>query len=762
MSLKKFIYFIIDDQGRCGQIVNGVVVYLTSPKALPQAPDGNQEISIGWERSAMYFGNVRTFSLDLGALMEFATILRSDWYNNNVDLIRYLLIKKLTYEYTTTTYKEYYKQYYKGQIDFSTINDDQGGFRVNFRLIDGGLQRLLKAHETTVYEIPLDGDAKNITMDGTFITGLFRWFVSAFTDLGSGYPSLFQLPNDNPIPGAAFFDVMMSFNAIPDDDTLEYFMEVTQDIDGVHITGLLTDFNALGSSGPLSVNLYVFNKITNSIRLNIDLTPDDPYPEHYNLVVDETIDLIVGDRLFLRTGSHFLGEGNWNVNAKSKPPDSVITAFTMYDLGRKLIEKITGSADNLESTLLPLQNILYTSIDGVRSIVGAAIKTSWKDYWQEVNVRCMAEMHITDTKIVIEERLNVYGVEPGKVAIELGEVKDLKINDAVDLMATSIKVGNAEQQIDDTNGKYDFNGYMVFNTPIKSIPDKQLDLQSPYKASCYEIEQTRANYEGKTTTDKETDNDVMAIAAVPDVYQNTFDTLGSFFADGTPIAPGLPLLTIVAANPRIVPGMKLRITGTVSNNQDITIASAQPWFFGQLIVPNEALVDEASVNMTIEIIHGEYYALDRSIAVDQLVDPDVDQDIKDSLYNLPLTPKRILMTHAREIAGMLFGYAGNSLVFSSANRNKELISDGLIEKADVPIASLGLPMFRPKYFEFDIISPVDLPEIHESDPSPLFAFLWNMIRYTGFQLRDGIAPNDLEEQTFKLLACPENDLLNLI
>jgi hypothetical protein len=36
------------------------------------------------------------------------------------------------------------------------------------------------------------------------------------------------------------------------------------------------------------------------------------------------------------------------------------------------------------------------------------------------------------------------------------------------------------------------------------------------------------------------------------------------------------------------------------------------------------------------------------------------------------------------------------------------------------------------------------------------------VRYTGFFIRGGIALNDLEEQTFKLLACPENDLLPLI
>lgn len=768
MSLKKFLYFITEKDGRTRQVVNGVVTSLNQPKALPQAPDGNQEIAIGWERSPVYYGNIRNFSLPLGFVGEGRQILQNDFYKFNIDRELYLLVKQLAYEWDDTTFKEYYRQLYKGQFDFSTFIDDQGEYRATVGLMEGNLHRFLKANEGTVYEMPFDMDAKNVYMDGMYILGSFRWFVGQYVGLAAGYPGLYQFANDNAIPGLAIFDVqLMESPGAPDGDNLEYFAEAAQDIQAIHITGTLTGFNAIGAPGPLSVLLYVYNRITDTITQTIDLTPDDPYPENYNLLIDQTINLDEGDRIFLHTNSNFQGEGELRMDAKSKPESSVIRGFTLYDVGRKLIEKITGSADNFASSLLENlvgvkgHEVILTSGDGVRGIANASLKTSWRDYWKFVDVHCMAQMTVGE-KISIEQRITAFRPAADQTPIALGEVKKLKVTPALDYLFTSVKVGHAEQQVDDTNGKFDFNGYMVFTSPVKGIPDKQLDLQSSYKTSPYEIEQTRANYEGKLTTDKETDNDVFALAVLPQDDDNIFETTASFRADGTPFAPGKPFLSIVAGIPTIRPGMKIKVTGTVSNDGEYTVQSAGAWFFGQLIVLNEPVVDEDIAVMTVEILEGQMYTLDRSIAITQLTDPDVSEEIKETVFNVPFTPKRVLLTHAPWLAGCLFDYADGKLVFSSANRNKELIAGGVIEKADVTVASLGAPMFQNKYIEFETVSPVDMVEVLDLNANPSFNPLWSDISLPGFFIRGGIALNDLEEQTFKLLALPDTNFLPLI
>lgn len=771
MSLPKFLYFITEKDGRTRQIVNGVVTSLNSAKALLQAPDGNQEISIGWERSQLYRGNIRNFGLELGFVGEGGTILRNDYYKFGIKRELYLLVKRLTYEWTDTTFKEYYKQLYKGQYDFSTVNDDQGGYRFNIGLMEGGLQRLLKANESTTYALPFDLDAKNIYMDGMYISGQYRWIIPQGTAPVRRYPAMFLLNNDNPIPGLAVFDVQFgpTTTSDPDGETISYLGEVSQDISDVNMQWVVPIIDS--GSGVLNFRLFVFNTVTQTIRIDTVLTPTPPYLDGASIPVNETIDLLKGDRIFIAYGVTVpttveWGEHTVTLTAKSKPLPSFIKGFTLYDVGRKLIEKITGNADDFDSTLLAdlIANfgseIILTSGDGVRGITDAALKTSWKDFYKFVDVMLMTQMTITD-KIRIFDRITAYQPVSVKPAIALGEIKNLKVTPAIDEMFTSVKVGHQDQQIDDTNGKFDFNGNMIFTSPEKSIPDKQLDLQTPYKASPYEIEQTRANYEGKTTTDKETDNDVFAIAVQKsgeDIFESssTFDpTGGPFYTDN--------LISIVAGSPEIRAGMKIRITNATNpdNNKDYTIKNSATWFFGQLLQTNETITAESGAVITIEILEGQIYTLDRNISIEQLTVPDVDVEIKQSVYNVRLSPKRILLRHSTWLAGCLYGHTGE-LILTSANRNKELIAGGIIEKANVSISSLGDPMFIPQYFEFDLTSPINMVEDLGNDPNPNYSFPWNNSDYAGFFLRGGIALNDLEEQTFKLLCMPHVDLLNLI
>lgn len=761
MSKKKFLYVLAEEDGRSRTVINGVVTSTSQVKPLPQAPDGNQEISIGWERSFLYWGNIRNFSLPLGFVMTAATILRNDWYKFNIDRKLFLIILRLTYEFTVSTYKEYYKLYYKGELDFSTIDDAKGDHRVNINIMEGGLQKLLKANENTKFDIPFDEDAQNVLMDGMYINGNFRWFIPASPEGPLVYPGVYLLTNDNPIPGLAIFTVQEEpVGAGPGDEITAYFALATQNIPNVRFQATFLNVQ-LGSSMPFfEAELYTWNTVTQTFRIIKNFNSND-YVEGQTVTMDETFDLFAGERLLFSKSFGF-DESKMSLTAKSKPLPGYIKMFTLYELGRKIVEKLTGSAGNFSSVFLQTINIGLSSGDGVRGLAGAGVKISWKDYFAIVDIYTKAGMQITD-KIVIENRELYFTPESlANPAIELGEVKNLSITPAIEFMGTSIKVGHAEQQVDDTNGKYDFNGFQIWNTPVKRIADKEIDLQAPSKAGPFEIEQTRANYEGKTTTDRESDNNIFALAVLPDDALNGFDALASFAADGTPFAPGEPVIYLDTNLPLLAAGQRVNVTGSASNDGQYTVKIAAAWFFGQVVVLNEPVTDENNVNIHIEIVNGKFYTLDRTPSVDVLYDPDLDQDTKDSIYNVPLSPRRILQTHANWLAGALYGYAPAALTFESANRNKLLVSDGVAEVAPMPIATMPAPMFLPFWAEFDTLAPVDLVEILKANSNPVFAFIHESVRYTGFLWKAGIAPNMLEEQTFKLLFCPENDILSLI
>lgn len=766
MSKPRFIYLLQEADGRYRQIKNGVVTSLITPWALPHAPNGNQEISLGWQRSETYYGTIPSFSVELGFVLEGRKILKNDLYKYNIDRELWLVIKRLTYSSDPAVYNEVYKTWYSGQIDFSTAEDNHEDYQFKCNILDGGVRKLMTANEGTEYSIPLAGDAGVVYMDGSYINGDFKWFISRYETLASGYPSIIQLSNDNPIPGLALLDVQMNLvGGAPNANSLDYFAQLTQDIANVHLTGEINGLNPFGVSGPLSVTLYVFNMNTGTLRETIDLTPADPYPANYTLQIDQTLNLQKGDRLFLKSASSFNGEGSLRLRAKSKPLPSYVPGYTLYQLGRKLVEQITGDPDNFKSDFLQAnQTTLITSGDGVRSLAGAGVKITWRDYWKIVNVYHMAECQITRTSVRIEERGVAYSQANSPVA--LGNVKKLKVAPAVDLMYTDIKVGHKEQKVDDTNGRFDFNGYEVFKTPINGIEARTLDLQAPCKASPYEIEQTRSNFENKTTTDKEEDNDLYAIAVIADDAHNISELVAVFHPGTYPILPGANGVRFPSVNPTYRIGQRLSISNTVSNNGQFTVKNVYliPGQ-GQFVELVETVVAESTSPgfAHVEILSGKFYLLDRSITIEQLVaTDDVDAETKASLFNVPLSPKRILQKHYRWLAGMCWHYGTGQLKFTSANRNSEMIAGGIVEKENVSVTALGLPMFQPFYLEFDTLAPQNIAEVLDADPFPVFRPTWEEVDYDGFLIRVGIAPNTEEEQTYKLLSTPDNDFEWLI
>jgi len=136
-----------------GNIIAGSSVsVLAGQLPLTFTPDGWQEISIAWERNLTKFGNVRNFSLPLKFVVDGAKIIRSIVYSTNFETKVFLLIKRLKIVTSPIDYNYFYEDYYRGEIDLSTFNDEESTVTVN--IMEGDLHKKLKANEGTTYEIP--------------------------------------------------------------------------------------------------------------------------------------------------------------------------------------------------------------------------------------------------------------------------------------------------------------------------------------------------------------------------------------------------------------------------------------------------------------------------------------------------------------------------------------------------------------------------------------------------------------------------------
>lgn len=750
--MKDVLFFLVEADGRVRQIVNGVVTSIGTRKSLPQAPIGSQEISLGWQRSDEYYGNIRAFSLPLGFVMDGAKILRNDAYKFNVDRELYLLILKYVSEIDTINYKNYYKFLYKGQIDFSTFKDKQGDRIVEVQIMEGGLNKLLKSQANTKYSIPFDDDAINVLMDGIdlFEKHNFVTINEGTVFEGPGLMGIAFVSKEGQSSGVATFTVYPG--ALPGSlsTSSEYFLITTDAITDMRIKGRF-DFTFTNPPATPSFEVVLITPAGRTISLgtgNTSISTFD-FDETFSTSAGEKFFLVLSElaNLFAGSGVEF-SETNIELTYFNRAASSVVKAFRPYDLYKKICIKMGIDEQYAISTKLQSCSFCITCGDGIRGLDNSAIKTTLNEFFKAFNVYLMAGLSVENNTLRFEGREHFFVPDSVTPATELGDAKDMEITMATDLMFSSIKIGHADQVVDDVNGKYDFNGSHVYSSPVKSV-NKQLDLQSPWKAGPYEIEITRLNLEGKTTTDNSNDNDVFVIDVDCVNIATSAPILLSFIASGNYI--------VFQSTTKVVAGQRFQIIGSASNDRIYTVTEVEDLGATQTVHTDATItVTEAAVNVTIAWLTGQIFELDRSINVTAGVPS------PETIFNVRLSPDRLLVTHYPWIRSFLYGYDSEEVKFESTNRNSDLVAGGLIQKRNHPIDEMGTPIALPFYLEHGTRVPTDLVEVLETNINKCFATDWENTRYTGFLLKAGIAPVNAGEQTYKHLLTYENDPETLI
>ena len=512
---KDFLYCITDEQGRSFYVQNGLVQSpVSTPMPLPVTPDGWQEKSIKYARNMTSFGMWRTFTTPLKYVKEAALIVRNQLYRFGTETKLFQVIHQLDKRFTGGWVHRFF---YKGELDLSQADDDDTSISVN--IMEGDLIKLFKANESTVYELDIDvPDAVVVKMDGHYLNEKHSFlipeirqdlshlmFVSFINKEGTAFGVV-----SNTVFGHTFY---------PDFTTSdENFFEVTQDIPGMNLKGQVS-FDCIGGSGtPYSLHLR-----TNTGRDLEMFTPVLPVTgQSYTFNFDFTFDAFKGEKFFLVSapmGSGFIAdykETRFNLSFKSRYQTTYIKALRPAYVAQKLLDKITGGGYAFSSTYLTTEweNLLITSGDGIRAydatghlisgFTAPKLKISWADFYEGYNVPCNLTEGIRNQQLFIEKKENAF--QP-TVQVALGEVNNMRpsTKDAKEFQFNVVKIGYPNTQTEDVNGKDEFNVTQTYTSPI-TRSNKALELISKIIASMYEIEITRINTDGKTTTDDNNDN----------------------------------------------------------------------------------------------------------------------------------------------------------------------------------------------------------------------------------------------------------------
>ena len=767
MARKGFIYFLfnkdkkplyVDDNGFVQVGTDDYFKPDGQPARLTYSPDGWKDTLVKYARNIKYWGVLRDYTVPMKFVGDGAKILRKQiWEENGTETTTYLGIAKL--DRTGLPYNYY--NWYLSEINFSKFVQSKTGFQVE--ALEGGLTKIFKANENTKYEIDIDEDPEhiNIEMDGMEFD--FKRVFGVVPDqilrpVPNYYIGLTETAREGNVPDVEFQDILPQ-NSIPYPNDLWITRCGRDQVFRLH--GYLSAYYNISDGLVMRVDV---NNGQDTIETNYPILDMTGTPaaagstQRYEF--DITFTVPAGSRAHIKifttsstggTDNVTLKEGEFNLEYVYRYMSSTIKALRPFRLLDRLIYKMTEGKYTAKSTRLEsMLDYCVTSGDALRGITGAKIKTSLSDFFKAFFSRFNICLTVHNDQLVMEPMGDFFKTD---IICDLGEVDDVTVTPAEDLLQNTIKAGYDKQDYTDANGKYETNQGQQWTMPVvKTV--RELDMTSPYRADPFGIELLRINYDKKTTTDTSSDNDtfILNITTENPPISATVD-----FVDGSPDFMLIPGSTPFRA------GQRIRITTIPSagpNDGDYTIAGVGSIFGAQVVFLGTTLTPITGQNIQITFLSQAVYNLYRPpySSVTGIPHPDY-------AFNLELTPKKGLLANASYLRSVLDLLDTEKIKFQSADKNAELSTTlagvTVTEKEDIQIGGLAAPFFRPYYINMRTKVPVNLVELLKANPWGKIKFTYNGTDFYGYIMDGGIRPSTNDAQTWKLLSAPENDLSKL-
>lgn len=507
------------------------------------APDGwDKDTEVTYERSLAYFGLIRSLAVPLEFVLDGAAILRKAYYTYGIEAEVRIEVEQLQ----NATWS--YLAIFRCDIDFSQFRDYPD--HVSVTLMESGTARNVKAYETVKNEYALTGsDVVNIKLPGV-----------AFIEEATGIFTPNIIEESRYIPG---FDITKAFTTPDFAETRStslveigdggfsgsdaYFVKAFRNLT-INMKGNIRIGYFRGFFGDPGFSLQLRDQ-TNALVKELHYYPG-PSAE-LNIPIDESIAMTEGQQLYFyirgdSTQSWIIlleDSGQLDLDYSTTSDESDCKGITAMNLYKRIMRKISpGSAVSSHLLTNKWKNLIFTSGDGIREIEKAKIKISFKEFFDTINAIEDAGFGLENGTAALE--LASYFARDIQI-LDLGEVKDLSIEPARELIFNSIKVGYNDGNTDEKDGRQEYNSGQVWSLPITRV-QKEKNWVSPTRADQYGIEKIRVDYNvkkqkaedaGKETADTSSDNDVFMIYCAID-GDNYRPVLGSSYDEVSGVLSG--------------------------------------------------------------------------------------------------------------------------------------------------------------------------------------------------------------------------------
>jgi hypothetical protein len=702
MQGKKFLFFLTDELGRSFYVENGLVQVSSQPRELTFAPGEWEDMLIDDVRNQKYFALDRNFTIPLNAVEDSALILKDQFYRIGIEAIVYLVILKQALFYDGTEYGYYYKSFYKGEVDLTNFNHT--GPIVNMQVMEGGLAKLIKAKENITYEIPLDTPGYElILMDGIILKEGVNYSSASVdlkkSDFGSYFiPPLIHISSDSSLNPGVLFNS-------PNIESMT----------SSPFNYLRTSPNSLAKANPDNVSPVILN-ITGQIIYQVKRN-----------------DGALGIRLrfFKRSQT----AANQNVYLLPTVPAGGSTVGVTY----------TANV-NLAISLAPGEDLFfyveYIGTTGAMDTVIAFLPTT--------NLRINYDFKFKQTLIKALPPLIVFKelirlITDGKYTAQsnlLTAFDNLKLTSGDGIRGFDKAV--LKTNLSDFFKAYDvhLDAGMGSISGILRLENKSffVDYASPIQMG--EVSKLSIHPA----------KDYIYNTIITGQRDVTYDNVNGKQEFQGRVQWSTPITRVTKELDRMSPYrqdsygiefIRINLEGktTTDNSGDSDVF----------------MICTEKIKFATSLEGQNLYYLDRSL------NPTATGLIETTTpFNLWLSPARMLHRSGRYVHSLFYRLDGKQIVFQTTDKNKELVSGGIVEKGSVGIGGLGKEYFLPIEFTFECPAPEDLIEILDLTPVRPFQFSYLGLTFLMLPLKSGVKAGNNEVQTYSGLCWPDADLTQLI
>ncbi|MDR2653173.1 MAG: hypothetical protein LBC68_12840 [Prevotellaceae bacterium] len=700
-----------------------------------------------------------------------------------------------------------YKDNFHGKLDFATQFINEMNF-VQCGVLEAGMKKAITKDGKTNYDMPFDNDAVDIEVtEGMQLKENVRYSAENTSELfvssGPGYwiVGTFTInlnlddANSNILTSALRFGSQSGFlGGQAAQTTLVPFLTTTQANQEFDITI------------PLKLDIKIKSKHLNSntnLYLSIYDVTTEPPQRHYDLKIFKFSDLDIIDGFFVGefnvTASVIFTIGNnikkyaimfgalngIAVDNSYLPKDVVFDvegnisfdfwgivnsgtfnfkAYRAETFGQKLLDKIYQGATFEVPFLQQMEQndmqLFITSADAIRGIKptdeqpqGALIKTNFNEFLK--NLDCLystaQKANNTESKFDIVKKPDIF--DANNEILNLGKVKNLQaIMPETDWFKNNVQVGYEKQEYNYPLGRQDFANTLEFNNDI-DLAQQKMELISKYRADYTGVHLLHFDYVNSDKKDSKSDNDVFWILAFKKQVQVSHDVI---YTRTLPLSQSVSSIYI-SAGQSVQRGQEL---------MHVKINNSSPLIEFPVYAEWSGVITSLNVSVGSSVSNGTLLCVIRETTQWQAISGESELNFQinglegGGYFNIMLSPKQMLINHARFFASILDKHAKILRYTSSTETMSDLSITTLyyppteiVEKADLSVAN-AVPFFKPIIFEFDALVGRDLAEILGDTPCGYFTFEYNNLVLKGFPIAiEGGIENS--EQGVKCIAHPD-------